>query len=186
MTISNYNGTGIEAWRVVVEGDDYLRCEQSSHNMWANKKKGLWGKGYKNTSDDPRKVERSGRLGEMAFTNLTGSPIDLSYIEGGDRQDTVFRKKTVNIKVAFALYGVIMVRCEMNGRQLTLHEDMYVFSYLSNDDREKKSATIDFLGCLLKPELLSKPRVSRKEWVNYECPYSELHPMRQLLSIPEL
>lgn len=177
-----YKNEMLDVVRVIVDKDEYSMCEESSHNMWANEKKGVWGKGYKNTKDDPYKVERAGRLAEMAFCKLSGTGIDFSYIKGGDKKDTIYKGKFVNVKTAFALYGEIMVRYSMNNRILLLHEDVWVFSYI-NDDQKKKIAIVYFLGCLLKFELIQKRKVSKESWINYQCPYSELHSMNQLLSV---
>jgi hypothetical protein len=173
----------MEILRVVVEGEEYQLCEDSSHNMGANKKTGVWGRGFRNTSGDPRKVERTGRLGEMAFGKLTETPIDLSYKRMGDKEDTVYEGKSVNVKTAFALYGEIYVRYSMNNRVLTLHEDVFVFAYLRNEDRNKKIATVDFLGCLLKSEIVTKEKRPRENWINYVCPYADLHSMKELMII---
>ena len=182
----NYNGYILDTIQVKIDKEEYEICEKSSHNMWANNKKGKWGLGYKNTVEDPRKVERAGRLGEMAFGKVSGSSVDLSYIKYGDKQDAIFRGKRVNIKTAFDLYGVVMIQCEINGYIKPLYEDVYVFAYLSADNRNEKRAVINFLGCLLKPEVITKRKVSKHNWVNYECPYSELHTMNELFSIPTI
>lgn len=93
-------GTPLSAFRIVVEGEEYNRCEESAKEMWSHKKKGLWGRGYINTPDNPYRVERTGRLGEMAFSKITDSPIDLTYIEGGDKHDTILFGNTINVKAA--------------------------------------------------------------------------------------
>lgn len=182
----NYNGNNLNVVRVEINKEEYIKCENSSNKMWANKKKGTWGSGYMNTPDDPFRVERTGRLGELAFCKITQSPVDFSYIEFGDKNDTIFRGNTINIKTQMKLYGVIMVRCEMYARPIILNEDIYVFSYLSKDDRKNKKATVDFLGYLLKTELIKKPKVTKegRGWTNYECLYSELHPISKLFELP--
>lgn len=181
----SHNGNPIDVARIIVDGEEYKMCECSSTNMWANKKKGKWGGGYKNTKEDPRRVERTGRLGEMAFSKISNTPVDFSYIRGGDKHDTIFRKKSINVKTAMALYGVVMVKCEGKyGNPVTLSSDFYVFCCLNHENRKDKTAIIDFLGYLPLKELITKSKVPKIEWVNYECPYNELHTIEELLKLP--
>src|SRR5260221_9217812 len=94
-------GVTRQVLKVEVSGSEYDLCEHSSHNMWANTKTGEWGSGLANTEGDPRKVERTGRLGEMALAKLVGIPIDLAYrVYGDDRDATLLRNIKVNMKTA--------------------------------------------------------------------------------------
>jgi hypothetical protein len=176
-----YKKVNLNTLQVIVDKEEYEMCETSSKNMWANSKKGLWGRGYINTEDDPRRVERVGRLGEMALCKISNTPIDLSYVSGGDKHDTIVKNKSINVKTAIKLYGVVMIRCEMYGRTIPLKSDFYVFCYLSAENKNEKRAILNILGYLPKSELIKKEKISRREWVNYECPYNELKDVNELI-----
>jgi hypothetical protein len=151
--------------------------------MWANSKCGLWGAGYINTEEDPRRAERVGRLGEMAFCKISNSAMDISYLHGGDETDTIFRNQKINIKASVKLYGVVMVRCEMGGVEIPLKDDYYVFCVVNRDDRIKKVAEIHMLGYLPREEMVSKPKIPKKSWVNHVCTYHEIYPIKHLLRV---
>ena len=91
--------------RVPVLDAEYDMCEKSSHNQWSNEKTGPWGRGHINTTDDPHKTNRIGKLGEMALAKVHDKPVDLDYHKGGDAGDfilleTASCKITANIKTA--------------------------------------------------------------------------------------
>ena len=92
-------GDGIkQIIRVVIEVDEYAFCDKNSKQMWANKKTGDWGKGMMNNPNDPRRVERSGLLGEMAFSKFIGQPVEFEYKESGDGgTDAIFFGKRFDI-----------------------------------------------------------------------------------------
>lgn len=173
--------TGISGYEVFIEGDEYVRCEQSSKNMWANKKTGIWGSGYVNNPDDPRRVERTGRLGEMAVCKVLGTPVDFRYIKGGDKTDTVYNRFRCDVKTQIKLYGKVMVRCMMNGTPIKLDSDIYIFAYIFSDSLSEKKATLYLLGYLPISELITKKKEPKNNWVNYVCPYNELHDIKKLL-----
>lgn len=180
-----YNKIVIPVVNIRIEPDEYNLCEKSAENMWCNNKKGSWGRGYKNTNVDKRKVERTGRLGEMAVGKLLGTGINLSYEHLGDKEDTTFHGKSIDVKTAMSLYGCLLVRCEMNGRPIKLSSDLYVFCYISNDNRKDKTAVISVLGYLPVKEVMLKPKVPKfnQNWVNHRIGYNEVYPIKKIFDV---
>ncbi len=95
--------------KLVVSGEDYRACRKASGNMWANTKKGAYGKGLNNTNSDPHRVERLGRLGEMAMARHLGVEPNLDYKKYGDDRDFTYKGLKVDVKTAFRDYGAGLV-----------------------------------------------------------------------------
>lgn len=88
---------------VKISREDYKKCEEASHNYWAKNKKNAckaFRDGSINTPDDPAKAERVGLLGEMAFSNKTGLPVDFRYKHGGNPYDFLLGEIQIDIKTA--------------------------------------------------------------------------------------
>ncbi len=83
------------AFKVDIVGEEYDMCVDFSKNMWANKKKGEWGRGMMNTDADPYKTERTGIIGEMGYAKLENIPVDMMYREGGDDYDFIRNDKLI-------------------------------------------------------------------------------------------
>src|SRR5574337_737239 len=135
---------------VEVLGHNYDLCQQASSNLWANTKKGRYGSGLINSNKDPRKVERVGLLGEMAFSILSKLPVDFGYKEGGASYDFILKDgRTVDIKTESKLHdyncGLIYAISDW-GKPIMLRADLYVFCYLKEESKDNKKAVINFLG----------------------------------------
>ncbi|HOT89505.1 MAG TPA: hypothetical protein PLC59_00370 [Bacteroidales bacterium] len=178
----------IETATVIVKEDEYQFCVWSSENMGANTwksnniKEDKWKRGYINTPNDPRKVERRGRIGELAFCKLTGTAVDFRNISGGDVfGDTIYLGKKTNVKNQSKPYGVGQVRHQTGyGKTLPIRQDLYVFGWTESEDRSRCVATVRFWGASTKKMIEQSPIVKRK-WVNYEINYESLLPIRNLL-----
>lgn len=170
------------AYKVCIEADEYNLCVESAQNMWANKKKGSYGKGLANTEDDPYRTERTGKLGEMAFSKLYQLPVDMSYREGGDDQDFVFNGKKINIKTSTKKpwYAAGLVTAgHYRGTEfvpLQIKHDYYVFGYLEMEDKKANIASVVFVGGCDKNTLVNREikRAIKGYHMNYQIPYLEL------------
>ncbi len=170
--------------RLVVEGRDYDLCVGSASDMSCNNNKGAFGKGLNNTARDPRGVERTGRLGEMAFCRYLGVEPDLSYIEGGDKQDVIWNNLTMDIKIAFSgRNGCCFVKMmDEWGNLISIHNDVYIFGYKEMDNFSGRSAVINVVGYLTNAEVKQQPvRIGRKGrgHYNYECYFAITHPIEE-------
>jgi len=86
---------------VVIEGEEYKICNEYSHKRASNAKVGNYGRGHMNTDKDPRRVERTGLKGEMAYAKLFGGSVDLTYRSNGDQLDFTLRnRETVDVKLS--------------------------------------------------------------------------------------
>lgn len=180
----------IDALVVLIEGEEYDKCEEYSHKRACNKKTGEWGKGMINKDGDPRKVERTGLLGEMAFSKIFGYPIDLTYREDGDRYDFIMPKVgTIDIKTAskFPHYrsGLIKAPYKKDRTLKKLPCDMYVFAYIDSEDIQNKKAKIVVVGGRLRRDIQKLPTVPARmgSHSNYEITYSTLNPTSKMLTI---
>lgn len=171
---------------VTISGDEYISCEKAACNFWANSKKGRWGRGLINNSEDPYKVERVGLLGEMAFSKQFNIPVNFEYKQFGNETDFEIKGKTLDVKTAARKYsyeaGLIRAQTE-KGNNVALHADIYYFAYIENDDREKKVATVELVGAISKEKVLELPLSDAKigKHKNYEVPYSDLLPLEEII-----
>jgi len=178
-----------EALAVTVSGDDYRAARDCK--MQASKKTGSsYNNGLGNTVDDEKHVERTGRIGEMALSSITGCPVDLTYRECGDNMDFETDGVTYDIKTASGLkpyrLGLIMVR-NPEGFEMPLKCDIYIVAYVAKEDREAMTADVVIVGYQTKEWLLANckevPGMLNSLHMNFELPYSELLPARDLLEM---
>lgn len=170
--------------KVVVDGDDYDRCAEIE--MWASSKKGNYGKGLSNTSDDPLKVERTGKLGEMAFARLCGLGVDLSYRKFGDDCDFTLLGLKIDVKTSLRNQGFGLIYAQApGGRLMDIKCDRYVFAHIESDDKDSKTAIIVLSGYIKRLHLVDRPLVPG--WRggghrNYLIYYHELEPIEKIVS----
>lgn len=175
----------LETFEVEITKEEYQRCEKQSTNMWANQKTGLYGSGLANSEKDPRIAERYGNLGEIAFAKVFGLEVDFSYKLGGDKQDFILLNASVNVKNATHNYGAGLI-CAISekGRKLPLN-DIYVFSFTANENRNAKQAKVIIVGWELKDNIIKRPTVPARKGNhrNYDIPYNELKPISKLYNL---
>ena len=169
---------------VQVENEEYQMCEDYSHVCWSTKKKGSdWNKGLINNEADPRRTERTGKLGEMAFGKVFGIPVDCSYRERGDEQDFILQDHKVNLKTASRNYYYGLVKAKEYGKVLEIKHDLFAFAFVKYDDRAAKSAEIILVGVELASKTsqreMQPARLGRH--LNYEVPFSECITMIEVL-----
>lgn len=183
-----------------VNNREYCICEEESWNRWASEKPGRYGRGGANTKSDPRLVERTGLLGEMAFGKLFNLPVDLEYKKGGDKYDFLifnrFKNEYLKCDIKCAVKknyipwkGYIKQRNSMYEQPLVLTQDIYVFGYVKTENRKENESQIILTGCLLKDDLstpkkrkhfgiqIRKSPLEDCEHFNYEIPYENLRQM---------
>ena len=174
---------GSNDWiRVQVSGEEYEMC---SSPMWASEKTGNYGKGLANTSKDPMRVERTGRLGEMALAKITGLGVDLAYRVRGDKCDFRVGRVKIDVKTSTRCtgYGLIYAQSYWSKRELKL-SDRYVFAYIEDDDPDNLSATVILAGYIKSSTLKDRPTVPGFKGgghQNYLVYYHECLPISQLL-----
>lgn len=165
---------------------EYKLCEESAANMACSKKTGQYGRGAKNTKEDPIKVERTGRLGEKAFEKLTGLPADFSYREFGDKYD-FYVDKDCKIDVKTSMNGqnecCFIFAIDEKGKKKKLTSDVFVFSYLSKEDPLNKTASVVFVGYLKKEDVEKIPitKSNLGNFYNYKIPFKDLKPINNLI-----
>lgn len=171
---------------VEILGEEYEICDSSSSNLWANSKTGFYGSGILNKKTDPRRTERIGLLGEMAFSKITKLPYDFTYKIRGKTEDFIFNGKTIDVKTS-AKYpnyesGLIYAQNE-KGKLIKIKPDYFVFSFIMEEDREKKIAKICFVGYTNREYIQTLPIVKARQGFhkNYEVPFLELKSINQLL-----
>jgi hypothetical protein len=130
-------GVSRECFRVVVDGDTYVRCVVSSYNRWSNKKKGTFGRGIANTKKDPSRVERMGMLGEAAVGIVFRKEPDYDYKELGDKLDFPLLGKTADVKCCMPENKncmVVRIRCETENRiPIAIDKDIYIAAYCEEE-----------------------------------------------------
>lgn len=174
------NGVFKKFYHILLKKDEYKTCVDCACNMWANEKDGSkLNRGLLNSKRDPYRTERIGRLCEMGFGKLFDMPIDTEYKKFGDTMDFLYKKKKINVKGA-ARYpsweAGLVLACNNQGRKSELKQDIYVFGYMKNENKEQETANIVLVGYQTREFILRmKPVPARLEdHYNYEVPYSDL------------
>lgn len=174
---------------VEIYGEEYEKCVEMSLNMWCSSKDGEWGRGLANTKNDPKKVERTGRLGEVSVAKITELPVNSSYIKNGDSGDLVLRgsKKTINVKTSICRpdYDCGLVKAKDNEVFLELKEDYYVFCFVLNENIEKKTASVVIVGFMNKEKVKNNDyfRLGKKgTHCNWQIPYADMRPLIELFT----
>lgn len=172
----------LDCIRVVIEGDEYLACEQAALNFWAKEKGGHYGKGAINTEEDETKCERVGLLGQMAFSKLTDDVVDLEYKKGGDKYDNIiFGKYKVDVKCAHKKGDENLIQKKTEkGYEMKIDKDIYVGAFLDPEENcFKKMAVVILVGFCFKKEVLSS-KVKKSpigNWYNYVMHFGDMRPI---------
>ena len=182
--ISNVNVAIVD-----ISPEEYAVCEDFSHKMWANKKTGSYGRGMINNDDDPRRVERTGILGEMSVAKILDLPINVSYMEGGDQQDFIINGLKTDVKTATRNYGALLIRAtysENPANRVKLDKDIYISTFIINEDRENKIAKLGVVGYIDKSSInesyLKRARYKFAKHWNWDVPYSSLNNIQSLMT----
>jgi hypothetical protein len=183
----------IDCVTVKLTPEEWKVCHDVSSNMWANSKTGHYGKGLINTKEDPYFAERVGKLGEVAFSKISGLPVDTKYKDKGDDFDFITDAGKIDIKTSCKLpsYKKLLVTGATSTRKLyDIKSDIFVSAFLAYEDREARKATIVIVGWCNKDQLmkggLQKGRAGKH--FNYEVHYRNLRPIAELLEMinPEI
>lgn len=173
------NNVEISILTLLINEEEYQLCMTVAEQMWCSKKSGEWGRGLINSKTDKRRAERTGKLGELAFAKLFQLPFDTEYRRGGDEYDFLTDGGKINIKTAVKrpAFDAGLVKAETRaGNPAKLNADVYVFSFIKEDNREKNSATVCVVGSIKKERLkrykIVPARVGNHK--NYEIPYDKL------------
>ena len=179
---------------VIVRPHEYYLCERTSKNYWTkNKESGVYNNGIKNTSKDPRKVEREGLIGEMAFGKYFGLPVNLQYLKGGESADFYYNGYRIEIKTnpyRGTNHRWYIKSRRDDGTGISLNSDIYVFSTL-DENRKHVIAKVKLHGWLRKSEV---ERIEDKltpinnynptcKWHNKEVTPNIIHPLEELKGI---
>lgn len=180
---------GLELVQVLVKGEEYAICEESSRNRWSNTKTGHYGKGMINTESDAHRVERTGMLGEMALAKLFNLDVDIRYIHMGDKYDFIIGgSATLDVKTATKNIGSGLIYARKNrlAPVMELTKDIYVFAFIEYDDLSSKEAMINIVGYIKGKDIsddLYQGRAQGSEHYNYEVSYFKLKPLEKLLAV---
>jgi len=179
----------IEGFVITVSDEKYSLCDKTSigDNYWANSKKGAYGKGLGRTKSDPYKPVRTGLLGQMAVGELLGLPTDLKYREKGDKYDFLLGKYKVDVKCAMRDYGKgLIYHTNQWGKQIPLDKDIYIFSFVQEEDRHAQIAKVAVVGFASQKDVLKcpvKPGIKGNGHLNIEVDFSNLRPIQTLIRL---
>lgn len=182
-----FNNIKRDLFCVDVYGKEYNICEEAAGNWWCKDKPGFYGQEMANTKEDKNKTIRTGIIGEMGYGKIFNLPVDLKRREFGKDDDFIMGpNKTIDVKTATYNYGSGLIYAKNEkGIDIPLKVDIYVFGFIENEDRIKKSATVVFVGYAMK-EFVSKLKPVKGEkdvatHMNYKVAYDDLQPMSFLL-----
>ena len=178
-----YSDCQIFGIQVYISIEEYNIASKSAQEMWANSKKGNYGRGLVNTNTDPFKVERVGRLGEIAFSKIFGVPVDLGYREGGDSYDFLLNGQHYDIKTRCQKYDPqvgMVYSFTGSGKPIPLKSDIYVFGLF--EESILGLHTVFLAGYCTKEQLitLGPTKARRGSHYNYEIPFKNLSSILEL------
>jgi hypothetical protein len=137
-----------------------------------------------NSSVDPKRVERTSRLGELAFAKVfPGLGMNIRYKKGGDRSDFLLGCFSVDVKTAVENKGVNCIQVVNDrGIRTDLKSDIYVGSFIERDLRNHGFADVVLVGWTWRGSLEGLPdtRGRRGNWLNKEMMFADLKPMEGL------
>jgi len=174
-------GKIIQGVKVDLFEKEYDLCEESSRNMSCNKRFGIL-----NKKDDPYRTERIGRLGEKAFEKLTGLPVNFEYLEKGDKYDFIVDSEC-KIDVKTSLFSQnecgYITGVNKQGIKKYLTSNVFVFAYMSKEDKDQRLSSVVFLGYILREDVLKIPLIKSNygEHKNYIVYYKNLKPIKPLI-----
>jgi hypothetical protein len=148
---------------------------------------GTFGAGLINSKDDPRKVERTGFIGEMTFGALTKRPTFIGKKRGGGIDDFVFNNIKTDIKATRFKNAMLIKSVNEDGRPVNLKSDIYISGYLK-ENREMKYAAVLFIGYATGEYVRNKPNVKaiKGYHLNKQLNWNELLPIENLFTIYKL
>lgn len=185
----NIGRLNINCVTVKLTPQEWAICNEASANMWSNSKSGSkYNKGLINTEEDPHFAERVGRIGEMAFSKISGLPVDLEYKVKGDDYDFITDYGTIDVKTSCKLpsYKQILVTgATASGKLFDIKSQIFVAAYLAHEDRIAQKATVVIVGWCDKEQLmkggLQKGRAGKH--FNYTVHYRDLQSIAKLLEL---
>jgi hypothetical protein len=176
-----FDGKIKNIYHVTIQPEEYEICLAAANNMWCSQNKG-----HINSEFDQKKAERIGRIGEMAFGKMFNLPIDTEYHEYGDTMDFNYKNNKINMKCAtkYPGYeaGLIKVRNNKN-EKIKLKQDLYVFGYLKNENKQTKKACAVLIGYQHRDFILANKNekfAKLGNHYNYEINYSDLLDIKEI------
>lgn len=173
---------------VIVEGEDYDEVLKTSDFMscYGGHRRGEWASGYMNTKDDPKRAQRTGRIGEVAFAKLMHLQVDGEYRYDGDEYDFKIHGKTIDVKTSFA-HGDPYRTMKTTDKGVECHYDCdyYIFCYRDYDHYPyKKESLIIFDGYVLGKDIRDG-KFAFDETNSAVLAYNYLIPYRSLIPFKE-
>ena len=169
--------------RIEIPSEIYKKCEECSANRWSNKKKGVYGRGLINNINDPYRAERIGLLGEAALAQYINRKVNYKYVEGGNPFDFQLNNLKIDIKTAAKSYGCGLIRAQNQyKKQIKLTSDIYIFSYIEEENREDKKAAVILKGWMERENVEKCQVVPARigKHYNYQIDYEKLKPIEEL------
>jgi hypothetical protein len=131
---------------IKIEGVEWELCDAASKHRGCNTKPGSYGRGIKNTDDDPFIVTRMGMLGEFAYAKIKNLPVDLTF-RAYDDTDFTENGKTVDVKLATTVSLINRIQAITDRGFATPPKcDIYVFGYCEAESRDEKWARVVLTG----------------------------------------
>ncbi len=176
--------------RVRITDDEYKAVE--SPNLWSTSNKSPYRKGLMNSPDDPMRVERQGKMAEMAFAKLFhGLGVDTNFYKGGDSRDFWLGPASVDIKNA-TTPSAIKNQCNFlrvvteDGYSVKPKCDIYVSAYTEWESRQAKFISVLLVGWQGKKyveSLPSEPAPNGQPHQNKVLRFKDLCPIKSLYNI---
>ena len=174
---------------VQISDSEYEICDKTSHgdNYKANSNPGKFGKGLISNTDDQFRTARVGLLGEMAFAKIMNLQVDISFRPFGDISDFMLEKYKTDIKCHYGLYKTDPYNFEQHtterGTIKQINKDLYIQSFLENEDRAAKTAQIVFIGYYTRRMVEKSQKVSsaRGSFLNHKLTFVAARPIQELV-----
>jgi hypothetical protein len=129
----------------------------------------------------------------MAFSTLLNIPVDLAYRERGDDYDNIIGTCKIDVKCASRDSNKCYVRyLTETGMVIEPSHDIYIVSYLHEEDRSTRTASIMIVGYMLRKNMMEKcmrmhgvkSNGDRCRHKNYELVFTQTEPMDEIMNTP--
>ena len=131
-------------------------------------------RGAKNSDNDPTRIERQGKLGELAWAFLTNQIEQFQIKETYRKYDFIEpnTKKKIDVKTT-ELSDRFLIKTDLG-----INADIYPVFRVISDDTENHEIVFEALGYFTKEDI--DPNLTQKgkgDWLNYVIPRSKFKPI---------
>lgn len=173
---------------ITVDGEAYIKASNASRGFWASSKPGSYGRGLKNSPEDPTRIERIGILGEIAFAIAANIPYqdNIRYQKYGMLQDFITADgQTVDVKTSLKNRSPVYLKVHDSTLEVASRCMFFMVCGLVHEDAATNTAVIQLHGYQTRSFIQTLPikpsPIRGATHRNFELDFDSLLPLENLL-----